>query len=81
MNLQIIKEDIKRIGHTTYNENGNTAFICNGDTSNIEAILLRNILKDFGDEYKIVSEKDYEGNDEFEIVFYTNLPFELYSSI
>ena len=81
MNLEVLKKDIKRIGHTTYNENGNAAFICNGDTSNIEAILLRNILKCFGDEYEIMSEEDYEGNDEFEIVFYTNLPFDLLLSV
>ena len=31
MNVEVIKEDIKRIGHTTYSEDGNTAIICFGE--------------------------------------------------
>lgn len=78
MNVEVIKEDIKRIGHTTYSEDGNTAIICDGDSYNLEAILLRNILKCFGEEYKILSETDYGEDD---ILIITNLPFETYMAL
>ena len=78
MNLELTKEDIKNIGHTTFNEDGNTDFICDGTTYNIESILLRNILKCFGDEYKMLSTEDYNKND---ILIKTNLPFEEYMSL
>ena len=52
MNIEVKKEDIKKIGNTKYNEGGFLAIVCDGDTSNIEEILLRTILKCFGDEYK-----------------------------
>lgn len=51
------KEDIHRIGHTIFEENGNAVFLCDLYTANIEAIMLRNILKLWGD-YEITSEKD-----------------------
>jgi hypothetical protein len=44
MNIQVEKEDINKIGYTGYKENGFLAIICNGDTANIEEILLRSIL-------------------------------------
>jgi len=79
MNLIVGKEDIKKIGHTTYEEDGNTVIVCSIDTANIEEILLRSILKCFGDEYEIISSKDgYEDDD---ILFFTNLPFETYMSL
>ena len=53
MNIEVKKEDIKKIGNTKYNEGGFLAIVCDGDTSNIEEILLRTILKCFGDEYKV----------------------------
>ena len=81
MNLTVEKEDIKKIGHTTYGEGGNTAIICGIDTANIEEILLRNILKCFGNEYEIVSSEDYNGYGEDDILFLTNLPFETYMSL
>ena len=80
MNLEVVKEDIKRIGHTAYNEDGNTAIICSGDTYNLEMILLRNILKCFGD-YKILSEEDYDGYGEDDILVITDLPFETFMAI
>ena len=64
MNIEVVKEDIKRIGHTCYNEGGFLAIVCDGDTSNIEEILLRSILKCFGDEYKVIREEDYKWNDD-----------------
>ena len=85
MNIQVEKEDINKIGYTGYKENGFLAIICNGDTANIEEILLRSILKCFGEEYHIVSSEDYiwEEDDydewDFDIEFITNLPYEVYN--
>jgi len=86
MNIEVVKEDIKRIGHTCYNEGGVLAIICDGDTSNIEEILLRSILKCFGDEYKVVKAEDYvweniNGEEVYDILFITNLPYEIYDMI
>lgn len=86
MNLNVKKEDIKKIGHTCYNENGSLAIICDGETSNIEAILLRSILKCFGDEYKVIKSEDHiwgdiNGEEIYDILFVTNLPYEMYKKI
>lgn len=83
MKLEVNKDDIKLIGRTSFNEDGNTAIVCKGSTCNLEKILLRNILKCFGDEYSIIKEEDYGdiGNDEFDVLFVTNLPFETYLSL
>ena len=86
MNIEVVKEDIKRIGHTCYNEGGYLAIMCDGNTSNIEEILLRSILKCFGDDYKVIKTEDYiwENDEEevvFEILFITNLPYEVYEKI
>ena len=87
MNIEVTKEDIKKIGHTCYNEGGFLAIVCDGDTSNIEEILLRSILKCFGDEYKIIKTevfiwKNEEGEEEvFDILYITNLPYELFEKI
>ena len=87
MNIEVKKEDIKKIGNTKYNEGGFLAIVCDGDTSNIEEILLRSILKCFGDEYKIIKTevfiwKNEEGEEEvFDILYITNLPYELFEKI
>jgi hypothetical protein len=86
MNIEVKKEDIKKIGNTKYNEGGFLAIVCNGDTSNIEEILLRSILKCFGDEYKVIKTEDYiwendEGEVVYEILYVTNLPYELFEKI
>ena len=83
MNIQVEKEDINKIGYTGYKEDGFLAIICNGDTSNIEEILLRSILKCFGEEYHIVSSEDYiwqdnDGEEVYDIQFTTNLPYDIY---
>ena len=85
MTIEVEKEDIRKIGNTWYNENGFLAIICDGDTANIEEILLRSILKCFGEEYHIVSAEDFiwEEDDydewDFDIEFITNLPYEVYN--
>ena len=86
MNIEVVKEDIKKIGNTKYNEGGFLAIICDGDTCNIEEILLRFILKCFGDDYKVIKTEDYiwendEGEVVYEILYVTNLPYEIYDMI
>ena len=82
MILEVNKKDIKHIGNTQYADvNGNTLIICNGKTCEIELILLRSILKCFGDEYKIIDTEDFgwdEENpiEEWNIEIQTNLPFD-----
>ena len=86
MNIDVKKEDIKKIGNTKYNEGGFLAIICDGDTCNIEEILLRSILKCFGDDYKVIKTEDFiwendEGEVVYEILYVTNLPYEIYDMI
>ena len=86
MNIEVTKEDIKKIGNTKYNEGGFLAIICDGDTCNIEEILLKSILKCFGDDYKVIKTEDYiwendEGEVVYEILYVTNLPYELFEKI
>ena len=86
MNIEVKKEDIKKIGNTKYNEGGFLAIMCDGDTCNIEEILLRSILKCFGDDYKVIKTEDFiwendEGEVAYEILYVTNLPYELFEKI
>ena len=84
--ITVEKKDITRIGNTAFNKNGNLAIVCNGETSNIEGILLRSILKCFGDDYKVVSSEDniwvnVKGEEVYDILFTTNLPYELFEEV
>ena len=86
MNIQLEKSDIRKIGNTAFNEDGFLAIVCDGDTSNIEEILLRSILKCFGDDYKVIKAEDYiwedsKGEEVYDILFITNLPYEIYDII
>ena len=86
MELQVNKSDIKNIGHTTFEIEGNTAIICSIETCNIEEILLRNILKCFGDEFEITDIEDYwyekaDGDDDVDILCITNLPYDQYMAL
>jgi hypothetical protein len=86
MTIEVEKEDIRKIGNTWYNEDGFLAITCDCETANIEEILLRNVLKCFGEEYHIVSVEDFiwqddDGDDVYEIEFFTNLPYEKYDEI
>ena len=86
MNIEVKKDDIKKIGHTCYNEGGFLAIVCDGDTSSIEEILLRSILKCFGDEYKVVKAEDdiwetYKGEEVYDSLFITNIPYEIFEKI
>lgn len=75
MNLDINKSDITRIGHTCQSKEGFLEIFCEADTANIEEILLRSILKCFGEDYRIISSDD-ESMDS--VSFLTNLPYELF---
>jgi hypothetical protein len=88
MTIEVEKEDIRKIGNVWSNEDGFLAIICNSDTANIEEILLRNVLKCFGEEYHIVRSEDFiwqddegDGDDVYEIEFITNLPIEKFDEI
>ena len=86
MNIEVTKEDIKKVGYTWYNEGGFLAIVCDGDTSNIEEILLRSILKCFGDDYRVIKAEDYiweniNGEEVYDILFITNLPYEIFEKI
>lgn len=89
MEITVTKTDILNIGHTIFNENGNTAIVCKVYCSGIESIFLRNILKCYGEEYTIIDEYDSwdeDENDEVikgteDIVFVTNLPYEMFLEI
>ena len=84
MNIEVTKEDIKKIGYACYNEGGFLAIVCHDDTTEIEEILLRSILMCFGDEYKVIDVKDYVLNEVDEVydgMIITNLPYEIYDMI
>ena len=78
MNIQVEKVDITEMGFTHYNENGYLAVMCKIETQGIELIILRSILKCFGDQYKVVKE-DY-GFSSTCAIFITNLPHSIYLS-
>ena len=72
--------DIKRIGHTSFDLEEGTAFICNSLTCNIESMLLREILH--STEYEIIEEEDFLwGKNTWDWIIKTNIPFSVYSSI
>lgn len=73
-NLTVDKSDLKLIGHTCYEESRNLAVVCNWQTCGIEKILLRNILKCFGQEYEIIAVED--AADDESVIYITNLPYE-----
>lgn len=84
MNIEVTKDDIKKIGHTCYNEGGFLAIVCNGDTSNIEEILLRSILKCYGENYTVTNVLEHICKDDEDLIdgytLVTNLPFEMFEN-
>ena len=78
--LEVQKEDIKKLGHTTFQEDGLTSFLfdVDDDTFWIQEIIMRNVLKDISPDYKILSVDDF--TDE-EVVIRTNLPWDEYMKI
>ena len=84
MELQLFKEDITLIGHTSYNQNGMLTIVCSINSARFEYLLLRGILKCFGESYKVTDTYEIL-KDERDLlsvsdrVFVTNLPYEQYS--
>ena len=57
--VMVCEDDLTKIGNTTYApDHVNTSFVCNGDTYQMESIILRSILQPLG--YKILDMNDYE---------------------
>ncbi len=82
MKIGVTKEDIKKIGYACYNEGGFLAIVCDGDTSNFEEILLRSILKCYGEDYTVTNVLEHICKDDEDLIdgytLVTNLPFEIF---
>ena len=84
MNLQVKQSDIQGIGYKTINNNGFLTIVTDGSCYGLEDILLRNILRCFGDDYKVTDSYDCErpdepeDSDEMDVAWDTNLPWEIY---
>ena len=89
MNIEIEKKDILDIGCAHYNIDGVYVICCDPNTDHIERILLRSILKCFGEQYIITEIDDClleEGNPNndkyfYDIMFVTNLPYEMFEEV
>lgn len=79
MNIEVNKEDLWNVGNTLYEENGYLTISCDGGTCNIEKMILRTILKCYGD-YEITDNfetewTDEHGNTRIDVNYRTNLPY------
>lgn len=84
MNFELLKSDIRRIGDSAYhNDDGYCVIVFYDDDAayQVAYILLRNILRLFGQQYQITSEDEYP-NDRGELAIHltTNLPWAMYKS-
>ena len=86
MTLQVKQSNIHGIGYKTINNDGFLTIVTDGSWYGLENILLRNILRCFGEQYKITDSYDYErpdepeDSDEMDVAWDTNLPWEIYCS-
>jgi hypothetical protein len=79
-NVVVEFDDILNIGHTACQENGKLVILCDVRTTNIEHILLRNILSIKG--YSIVSVDDFVwDNGEVDVQFTTDMDWSEYQQI
>ncbi len=84
MNIEIEKKDILDIGCVNYNIDGVFVICCDPNTDHIERILLRSILKCFGEQYIITRVDEClldDDDDEEYIMFTTNLPYEMFEEV
>lgn len=85
--MELYKTDIHSLGHTAYDDGGYLSIICDHKTANIEALLLREILKMFNtgeDKYEIIHTNDFFWNSAYnipDVEIVTNLPLEEYEKI
>ncbi len=79
--MKVYKSDLMNIGHTVYQENGMFTVVCDEKIYQIEEILLREILLEFGN-YKIteIFKCECECCRSIDILFQTNLPWNLYKN-
>lgn len=85
MELDLRKNDIHCFGHTAFQEDGFLVVVydVHDDSYNIGMILLRNVLKLFGDECRITKTEEWFKDDDFQdgdIWVYTNLPWDVFMS-
>lgn len=87
--MELKKTDIFFLAHTFYSEDDCLVCVCPYDKSGIQPILLREILKTFGD-YSILSSKDFDNKDnkrwyqktvKTDTEYITNLPYFFISSL
>jgi hypothetical protein len=84
--IELEKRDILKIGTTIFQNEGGTAFEFSVDDNSygVQEIMLRNILKLFGD-YEIVKSEDWGWDEEKDwpssVVITTNLPWEEISKL
>lgn len=83
MDFDLRKSDIHRFGHTAFQEGGKLVIVydVNDDAYHIGIILLRNVLKLFGNEYRITKTDEWFEDDDFQkgdIWVYTNLPWDVF---
>jgi hypothetical protein len=84
MYLKVKGKDINNIGYKVFDNEGDLTIVSDGSCYGLEDILLRNILKCFGDDYKVTDSYDYErpvgpeDSREMDVAWDTNLPWEVY---
>ena len=82
MNIQ--KSDLSRIGYQAFNQDGFLVLTCYPKTSNIEYILLRGILEQFG--YEILGQGDFiwsidgDPKEHVDINLFTSMPWDEYQA-
>lgn len=85
MDFDLRKSDICLIGHTVFAVAGRLCIVIEADepSAGLKEIMLRNILKIFGD-YEIKEIWEWDADDDGEtdtLVFATTLPIEIYESL
>ena len=86
MSIEVEKSDIWKIGRGCWGNNGGYLTIdCNVDTVNIEEILLRSILKCYGENYTVTNVLEHICKDDEDLIdgytLVTNLPFEMFEEV
>ena len=84
MYLKVQGKDINNIGYKVFDNEGYLTIVSEGSCYGLEDILLRNILRCFGEDYTMTDSYDYERPDEpgdseeMDVAWDTNLPWEIY---
>ena len=87
--MNVYKEDLLAIAHTYFCEDGNLVCVCRYDELGLQQIILREILKCFGN-YSIVkifdtdnarNKKWYQKTKITDTEYVTNLPYHLFESV